>query len=206
MKVQYNHRCVLTLSFNSCLQVAVRESCRWQRWRLSTWRWRAGHVTPASRAGGPFPAAPLMSEASSAWGASSNRGRITSTPDLTLSVPWRSMIWIKVSHSLLSSWLHFHLIMVQRGSPSLFEFFFLHHWVFPGHKTLGNQCKSKVYFRLACERSNIHRGNSFLDYTRKERICFVCSPQPLLVGFHMMYAIPPRSSLTGARTWSVLRS
>ena len=87
-------------SFSPLLQAVVRERCRWRPWRLLTWRWRAGRATPASRAGGLFPAAPQMSEASSAWGVSSSRGHITSTPDLTLSAPWRNMIWIKVGVDL----------------------------------------------------------------------------------------------------------
>lgn len=93
--------------------MVVRESFQWRHWKLLTWRQRAGHVTPASQAGGPSPAAPQTIEASSAWGASSNRGHITSTPDLILSAPWRNMILIKVSVDLaidvtlhLSPWGH----------------------------------------------------------------------------------------------------
>lgn len=95
VKLCHNHK--FTESLSPLLQVVARERCRWQHWRLLTWRWRAGHAIPASPAGGSFPAVLQMSEASSALGASSSRGRITFTPDLTLSAPRKSMIWIKVS-------------------------------------------------------------------------------------------------------------
>lgn len=78
-------------------QVGARGSCRWLRWRPLTWRWRAGHVTPAYPAGGPSPAAPRPRGASLAWGAFSSPARITSTPDRTLSALWRSLTSIRVS-------------------------------------------------------------------------------------------------------------
>lgn len=88
---------------SSSFQVVVRGRCQWRRWKRLTWRRRAGRVSPASPVGGPSRAALPTSGASSAWGGSSSRGLITSTPDLTLSAPWRSTIWIKVRGGFRSS-------------------------------------------------------------------------------------------------------